>query len=260
MKIFTILLTISCSLSAFAGDAIQANLSGTWVGNRYQFNADKNAYEQVFTYMYDLKQDGNLIKGTSYIKNDKGNFAEIAVRGLIEGNTLYFEEYEVLRAERPEGKIWCLKKGEIKISQKGNDWILSGETPSYSEEYGDPCSGGVSYMSKLADGNDPIPANPTQKQIADIAAEVGEVNINSYPNPFYDRSIITFNTSSTQEIKVEVIDVSGKTIATLFSGIREAGNYQIGFDANKFGFDNRLLIAKVTVGDQVFSKTMVQVK
>ncbi|MBK7959179.1 MAG: hypothetical protein IPK03_14445 [Bacteroidetes bacterium] len=149
------------------------------------------------------------------------------------------------------------EKGNQHFS-KGNDWILSGETPSYSEQYGDPCSGGVSYMTKLADGVDPIAPNPTQKQIADIAAKVGTVNINSYPIPStIDQS--SFSTSSTQNIAIDIVDVTGKTIAKLFNGVREAG-ISDGFDANKYGFDNRMLIAKVTVGDQVFSTTMVQVK
>jgi hypothetical protein len=45
------------------------------------------------------------VTGTAFILSKSGEFGEFAVRGFVEGNQFYFEEYEVLNATREENFV-----------------------------------------------------------------------------------------------------------------------------------------------------------
>lgn len=231
------------------------DLSGTWVGKRYQYNADKRTYEQTFTYMFDLKQEKDQVNGTSYIKNEEGNYAEIKVRGLVVGDKFYFEEYEVIRAERPEGKIWCFKRGELNIGVKSNDIVLSGETQSFTEDYGDPCSGGVTYMTKLDEFGG---ATPTDEDLNKVATQQTNLNISSYPNPFVTSAEVSIRMEQSNSVQIDIIDIAGKVVSTLYEGKKEGGIHHFQVDASKIGAANRILIVRLKVGEKVFTRNLVQ--
>jgi hypothetical protein len=93
---------IAVLLSFFVLNLSATDISGEWNGTRYQFNETKTEYIAEFSYKYNLKQDGNQVTGTAFILSKSGEFA---VRGFVEGNQFYFEEYEVLNATREENFV-----------------------------------------------------------------------------------------------------------------------------------------------------------
>src|SRR5436190_15261669 len=107
------------------------DLSGKWIGKRKQYSADKKSFIETFQYEFDLKQEGNIITGTSTIINSNGEYADMKLEGMIIGNKLHFAEKEVKGAARPDGKIWCFKSGELYIGKSGDNIKLIGATPSY---------------------------------------------------------------------------------------------------------------------------------
>ena len=54
----------------------------------------------------------------------------------------------------------------------------------------------------------------------------------NYPNPFNSDTIIRFALPSTQEIALEVYNLSGQRVTTLLSGQRSAGRYQVHWDGH----------------------------
>ena len=96
---------IAVLLSFFVLNLSATDISGEWNGTRYQFNETKTEYIAEFSYKYNLKQDGDQVTGTAFILSKSGKFGEFAVRGLVEGNQFYFEEYEVLNATREENFV-----------------------------------------------------------------------------------------------------------------------------------------------------------
>ena len=54
----------------------------------------------------------------------------------------------------------------------------------------------------------------------------------NYPNPFNPTTSISFGLPKAGVVKLVIYDLSGKTIATLFDGYKEAGNYSAEFDAS----------------------------
>src|SRR5258708_2303817 len=93
------------------------DLSGKWIGKRKQYSADKKSFIEIFQYEFDLKQEGNIISGTSTIINRSGEYADMKLEGVIIGNKFHFAEKEVKNAARPDGKVWCFKSGELFISK-----------------------------------------------------------------------------------------------------------------------------------------------
>ena len=85
----SILTTVT--LSFFALNLFAIDISGEWNGTRYQYNDSKTGYIAEFTYKYNLKQEGSQVAGTAFIQSKGGKFAEIAVRGFVEGSQFYFE-------------------------------------------------------------------------------------------------------------------------------------------------------------------------
>ncbi len=55
----------------------------------------------------------------------------------------------------------------------------------------------------------------------------------NYPNPFNNRTIISYSLPGTGHVKVEIYDLLGKMMHTLFDGIQESGLHHLPFNANQ---------------------------
>ncbi|MBX7044741.1 MAG: T9SS type A sorting domain-containing protein [Ignavibacteria bacterium] len=55
----------------------------------------------------------------------------------------------------------------------------------------------------------------------------------NFPNPFNPETEIQFDLPEEIFVSLKVYDISGKEVANLFSGIKEAGKYTVSFDANR---------------------------
>ena len=81
---------------------------------------------------------------------------------------------------------------------------------------------------------------------------------NAYPNPFNPTTIIPISVSETQNIKLEVYDVSGRLVETLYDGILGMGTHRFAFHANRLS--SGLYIYRLTSSDNVVTKKMVLIK
>ena len=52
----------------------------------------------------------------------------------------------------------------------------------------------------------------------------------NYPNPFNPNTKIVFDIMKNGLVKLKVFDITGKEIATLLNGIKQAGRYEAEFD------------------------------
>lgn len=53
----------------------------------------------------------------------------------------------------------------------------------------------------------------------------------NYPNPFNPTTIISFSLPHHSDVKLQVYDMSGRLVSTLMNETKQAGNYQVNFDA-----------------------------
>ncbi|MES2620706.1 MAG: T9SS type A sorting domain-containing protein [Bacteroidota bacterium] len=235
----------------------QLDLSGKWVGKRNQYASDKKTFIESFQYEFELKQEGNIIAGTSTIINSNGEYADMKLEGVIIGNKLHFAEKEVKTAARPDGKIWCFKSGELFISKDGDNIKLGGATPSYMEVYNYPCSGGETDLVKVDNSNNlPALINMSNSK----AGAKAEMSISLFPNPFVENAVIVYNVTEDSKVKVDIYDITGKLVTNLFEGNQKVGNYNLTYAAKSAASNSGIFIVKMTVNDEIFSRQLVQMR
>lgn len=251
MKTKTLLLALSfLTISAFAqNEKSDYDLTGKFSGKRLQYTADQQGILQTFQYEFELQQNGNIVSGISTIINENGDYADILLRGIIVGDKLHFSEYKIKNEAKPEEKVWCFKSGELTIKADEKGTHLVGSTPSFIPGYFYPCTGGYTDI-----------VNPEQKQQNEkrtLTANTSPAfDMTVFPNPFLDKTAITYTLSDNENVSLEIIDLNGRLIASLEKGVaKEKGKYTVSFQ--KSGLAAGILIAKLTIGKTVYSKQIV---
>ncbi|MCU0328047.1 MAG: hypothetical protein MUE53_03570 [Chitinophagales bacterium] len=253
-----LILTSILSLMAFLAFANEfevkvksTDISGKWQGMRYQFDQARKEYVTEFTYEYHLTQNGNKIEGTSIIKSPSGNFAEIKLKGFVEGDKFYFEEFETIAAKRSENMVWCFKKGVLDIVKEDNKIILKGITDSYDEIYGFPCTGGYSYLSKDIE-------KPTQEALSDYYTPTQAeeaLKFTAYPNPFQVNTNLSFHLSEASHVVVDVVSANGDLVGQIANGDYEKGDYVIDFTPRTHVRASSFIV-RLNVNGKVYTKTI----
>jgi hypothetical protein len=82
--------------------------------------------------------------------------------------------------------------------------------------------------------------------------------LQNYPNPFNPSTKITYNIPQRSNVSLRIYDVLGKEIATLVNEQKEAGTYNIQFDASKLS--SGVYIYSIQAGDFLESRKMVLMK
>jgi Secretion system C-terminal sorting domain len=247
------------SLPVLNADQVsKLDISGKWSGKRNQYTWDHKSFVESFEYEFNLVQQGNIVTGTSTIMDANGNYADMQLEGVLIGNKLHFREYSVKNAIRPEGKVWCFKSGELSFARDGDNLRLVGSTPSFMEVYNYPCSGGETNIVKVDNSsNATIMAAPTTASPLSLGPDI---KITAYPNPFVESANIGYTIPEASTVTVEVFDISGKMVTTLYNGNQNAGSYVYNFSGKNFASNSGIYVVKMTVNGNVYSQQMVQIR
>ncbi|BDQ02358.1 choice-of-anchor D domain-containing protein [Ignavibacterium sp.] len=87
----------------------------------------------------------------------------------------------------------------------------------------------------------------------------------NYPNPFNPVTKIKFSLPADvkgqiSKVELKIYDVLGKEVATLINENKEAGNYEIEFDANKYGITSGVYFYQLKYGELSSVKKLVLLK
>lgn len=74
-------------------------------------------------------------------------------------------------------------------------------------------------------------------------------NLNAFPNPATDLVSITYSLNNSSDINIEVLDITGKTVASISQGVKEQGTYKA--DINTSTFAAGVYYANVSHGEGV---------
>jgi len=80
----------------------------------------------------------------------------------------------------------------------------------------------------------------------------------NYPNPFNPNTTISFTLPNAGTVKLSIYDVSGRQVAELINGWRDAGMHQVTFDGS--GLPSGVYIYRLTAGEYTASGKMVLLK
>ncbi|MEK7263515.1 MAG: T9SS type A sorting domain-containing protein, partial [Bacteroidota bacterium] len=80
----------------------------------------------------------------------------------------------------------------------------------------------------------------------------------NFPNPFNPATKIKFALPVDANVSLKIFDVNGKEIATLVNGVKQAGYYEVPFDARKLA--SGVYIYKLTAGNFSETKKMLLMK
>jgi hypothetical protein len=80
----------------------------------------------------------------------------------------------------------------------------------------------------------------------------------NYPNPFNPTTTITFALPKAENVKLVVYDILGKEVRTLVNEFRQAGNYEVPFDAS--GFSSGVYFYRLETPNFTETKKMLLVK
>ena len=91
--------------------------------------------------------------------------------------------------------------------------------------------------------------------------EANNYHLNIYPNPFNEYTNISYSLEKASQVKVEVMDVLGRTVATLVNHNQTEGAYNVKFDATEYNGTNAgIYIVRMTIGDRIVTKQITLVK
>jgi hypothetical protein len=105
------------------------------------------------------------------------------------------------------------------------------EKHSYSYLDKNLSAGTYSYRIKQVDFN----GQSTYSDVvnADVLNPNGYILSQNYPNPFNPSTTIHFNIAEKGNVSLKVYDIIGNEVAELVNSEKEAGNYDVSFDASK---------------------------
>ncbi|MFA7288185.1 MAG: T9SS type A sorting domain-containing protein [Melioribacteraceae bacterium] len=82
----------------------------------------------------------------------------------------------------------------------------------------------------------------------------------NYPNPFNPTTTITYQIPEAGKIKLEVFDLLGRKVATLFEGEELSGSYRLTLDAAKLNLNSGVYFYQLTSGKNAQTKKMILLK
>ena len=79
----------------------------------------------------------------------------------------------------------------------------------------------------------------------------------NYPNPFGTVTVIGYNVSTASDVKLDIVDLSGRTVMTLFDGVRSPGSYTAEFDATSAHLPSGVYIARLVADGTITTLRIV---
>ena len=142
--------------------------------------------------------------------------------------------------------------------REGNGTTSEPQQYSYSDKLSDIASAKLYYRLKQIDFNGSFEYFPNALGIeVEIAPAIFSLSQN-YPNPFNPTTIIKYAMSNEQYASLKVYDVLGNEIATLVNEEKEAGIYEVEFNAT--GIPSGIYFYKLQAGNFVATKKMIILK
>jgi len=233
-------------------DASCINMTGEWTGEEMEYYTAGGTLKGTYSVKFVLEQQGNKVSGYSHISFDNGrSFGKMKIRGLVSGNTFYFEEYEVAEQGFTQpGVLWCLRTGELTLKTESGKQVLEGANyKGYANYYYFACGGSVAmHLSKPANTNQSEPETDKSNSHA-------QNELKLHPNPAMHEVNVSFSVGDACTVQIDVFSLSGELIGNITSGFRKAGVYTVPYNLSELAAG--VYLVRMLAGKQLTAQYLV---
>lgn len=125
--------------------------------------------------------------------------------------------------------------------------------PTHYDEDNDELYASVETFSEFVTASGELVSSETDTEVPE------EFTLNqNYPNPFNPATTIRYDLPEQADVRLEVYNVLGERVATLVNETRQAGSYEVSFDASNLS--SGTYIYRLEAGDYMETKQMMFVK
>ena len=152
--------------------------------------------------------------------------------------------------------------GDIYFTTDGSDprmaitGALSRSAQLYSGKL--PIGSSIQVRARAKSGNEWSPITEAGYEFTTGTNDVAPAAIlsGSYPNPFTEATTIYYSLTKPSRVKVTILDLSGRKLATLFSGVQTAGTQKVFWEPESAV--RGLFLYQIQAGDQVVIGKLVR--
>ncbi len=246
--------------AAYINESDQVSYTG--IGNAV-INSDQNYEMRIVLDPDDQKVkyylDGNLMYDIDYL------------RGTSPG------DLEIYHANSESNSVIDIDDIEVKQLSAPYPWLSVSESTGFTLEDGSS-SRSLNFTTRGIDAgtyrttmkvrtNDPNNASievPITLTVANMVSNEpidapGKIALDqNYPNPFNPATTISYTLKEVENIRLEVFNIQGQKIATLFEGKQQAGEHEVQFDASDLS--SGVYMYRLQTGSQILTRQMVLIK
>lgn len=113
--------------------------------------------------------------------------------------------------------------------------------------------------------NNPLFYFTTGTEVTDIKNKSNHIPdsfalLDNFPNPFNPVTVVKYNLPSSQFVRLNVYDILGKLVAKLVNQQKDAGYYEVYFNADLAGLTSGVYLYRIQAGKYVETKKMLLIK
>ncbi len=184
---------------------------------------------------------------------DDGTHGDVTANDSVWSKDITFPQYSVLRVQYKYGMNWGLASntgGNDNESSVGTDHFINMTSDMVSATVHNDWSvmGDVELVDVVLTGVEDLPgAKPSTYTL-----------MQNYPNPFNPSTKIQFGIPEAGLVTLKVYDLLGQEVATLLNEQKNAGTYEVNFDASNL--NTGVYFYKINSGNYSVSKKMLLLK
>jgi hypothetical protein len=118
--------------------------------------------------------------------------------------------------------------------------------------------GGTDTVADLRLGGNNVACATVQYSATNSVGEeltVNKLTASVYPNPVSNEGTISFQTHTSGNVTVKILDITGREVATVFEGTKDAGSHTVNFDAS--ALKAGVYFYQLSVGESVITNKIV---
>jgi hypothetical protein len=206
-------------------------------------------------YSYSNQNVSRVDSSGEYIFSDLEIDVVLDAISIEDGSNLFLENHRQNDSTRAVQLVKVSVNGDILFSsilRYGNIWkgsIIENTDGSFATTliYGDTIA-----IDKISSSGEVLVG------VKDITTPADFTLSQNYPNPLNPTTMISYELPEAQNISLQIFDITGRLVETLYNGYKEAGHWDVTWNASDQS--SGVYIYRLQVGDQSFSKKMVVLK